>query len=188
MPSDVHLVWILDHSNSMKAKGKINSVNMVIRETIPLVLNLSQEFSSYHFFMRALAFSNGAHWIDPHVTRIEDYTWTDLEAGGRSDFGAALQKIREMWGGGSNGSEKPGVFFFVLLTDGHPTDDWQESLQDLFEQKFFLDSKKIAITLQDTDNGLLEEFIGHKKTEHGFIINVDEIEQIPMSIVSCIEQ
>ena len=54
MASNIYLVWILDISNSMKAKGKINSVNMIIRETIPLIVELSHTYTSHNFFYTSI--------------------------------------------------------------------------------------------------------------------------------------
>jgi uncharacterized protein YegL len=188
MASNIHLVWILDNSNSMKAKGKINSINMVIRETIPLIVDLSQTYKTYNFFIRALSFSTDAHWVDQKFKKIQDYSWNDLEAGGRSDLGSAFKKIREICPGESQGSTDSNSYIFVLITDGYPTDDWQGPLQNLVSNKTFADSYKIAITIQDTEDEIPREFIGQKQTNKGFILEVDDIERIPMSIISIIEK
>jgi len=188
MTSNIHLVWILDNSNSMKAKGKINSINMVIRETIPLIADLSQTYKSHNFFIRALSFSTGAQWVDQKFKKIQDYSWNDLEAGGKSDLGAAFKKIREILPSESQGSTDSNSFIFVLITDGYPTDDWHGPLQDLVSTRTFTESYKIAIAIQDTEDEIPLEFIGQKQTDKGFILEVDDIERIPMSIISIIEK
>jgi uncharacterized protein YegL len=170
----------------MKAKGKINSINMVIRETIPLIIDLSHEYKSHNFFMRALSFSTGANWIDEKFKTIRDYSWNDLEAGGKSDIGAAFKKIREIWPVGSQGNTDSNSYIFVLMTDGYPTDDWQVPLQNLFSNQIFADSYKIAITIQDTVDEIPREFIGQNPMNKGFILEVDDIERIPRSIISII--
>ena len=188
MASNIHLIWILDNSNSMKAKGKINSINMVIRETIPLIVDLSHTYKSHNFFIRALSFSTDAHWVDQKFKKIQEYSWNDLEAGGKSDLGAAFNKIREIWGGESQESTDSNSYIFVLITDGYPTDDWYGPLQNLVSTTTFTDSYKIAITIQDTEKEILREFIGQKQKDKEFIIEVDDIERIPMSITSIIER
>ena len=188
MVSNINLVWILDSSNSMKAKGKINSINMVIRETIPLIYDLSNAYKSHNFFIRALAFSTDAHWIDQKFKKIQDYSWNDLEAGGRSDLGASFKKIREIWSSESQKSTDSNAYIFVLITDGYPTDDWHGPLQNLISNQTFIESYKIAITIPDTEDEIPREFIGQKQTNKGFILGVDDIERIPMSIVSIIEK
>jgi uncharacterized protein YegL len=188
MASNIHLVWILDSSNSMKAKGKINSINMIIRETIPLIVDLSHAYESHNFFIRALTFSTDAHWVDQKFQKIQEYSWHDLEAGGKSDLGAAFKKIREIWPGESQGSTDSNSYLFVLITDGYPTDDWYGPLQNLVSTQTFTESYKIAITIQDTENEIPREFIGQKQTDKGFILEVDDIERIPMCIMSTIEK
>ena len=187
MTSNIHLVWILDSSNSMKAKGKINSINMVIRETIPLIVDLSHVYKSQNFFIRALSFSTDSHWIDQKFKKIQEYSWNDLEPGGKSDLGAAFKKIREIWPGESQGSIDSNSYIFVLITDGYPTDDWYGPLQNLISTQHFTESYKIAITIQDSGDEILREFIGQKQTNKGFILSADDIERIPMSIISIIE-
>jgi uncharacterized protein YegL len=188
MASNIHLVWILDISNSMKAKGKINSLNMVIRETIPLIADLSKVYPSYNLYIRTLSFSTGAHWIDQKFRNIQEYSWNDLEAGGRSDIGDAFNKILDIWKDEKSGTTDSNTYFFVLITDGYPTDDWYGPLQNLGSNPTFIESYKIAITVPDTENEIPREFIGQKQTNKGFIVEVDDIERIPMSIVSVIEK
>ena len=188
MASNIFLVWILDSSNSMKAKGKINSINMVIRDTIPLIVDLSQAYTSHNFFMRALSFSTGAHWINQKFQKIQDYSWNDLSAGGKSDLGAAFTLIRDIWPSESQGSTDSNSYIFVLITDGYPTDDWYGPLQNLVSNREFTESYKIAITIQDTENEIPREFIGQKQTNKGFILEIDDIERIPMCIISTIEK
>lgn len=188
MASNIHLVWILDLSDSMKAKGKINSLNMVIRETIPLIVDISQAYPSYNLSIRALAFSTAARWIDQKFKNIQEYSWTDLEAGGKSDLGAAFNKIPDIWKDGNRDSKDSNAYIFVLITDGCPTDDWYGPLQNLVSHPTFNGSYKIAITVPDMENEIPREFIGQKQTNKGFILEVDDIERIPMSIVSIIEK
>jgi uncharacterized protein YegL len=188
MASNIHLVWILDSSNSMKAKGKINSINMIIRETIPLIIDLSHAYTSHNFFIRALSFSTGAHWVDQKFERIQDYSWNDLEARGKSDIGAAFTIIQEIWPSESQRGTDSNSYIFVLITDGYPTDDWYTPLQNLISNKMFTESYKIAITIQDTENEIPMEFIGQKETNKGYILAVDDIERIPMCIISTIEK
>jgi len=188
MASNIYLVWVLDSSNSMKAKGKINSINMVIRETIPLIVDLSHTYKAHNFFMRALSFSTDARWVDQNFKNIQEYTWNDLEAGGKSDLGAAFKKIPEIWQVKSLGSTDSNSYIFVLITDGYPTDDWDGPLKNLVSNQTFTESYKIAITIYDTEAEIPREFIGQKQTNKGFILEVDDIERIPMSIISIIEK
>jgi len=140
------------------------------------------------FFIRALSFSTGAHWIDQKFQKIQDYSWNDLEAKGKSDLGAAFTIIREIWPPESQGGTDSDSYVFVLITDGYPTDDWFSPLQNLVSDHLFTGSCKIAITVRDTENEILQEFIGQKQTSEGFISEVDDIERIPMSIISTIEK
>lgn len=188
MKNEIRVIWILDASSSMNAKGKINSVNMLVREAIPLIKDLSSEYPAYSFSMRALTFSSGSSWIDDHFQNIEGYSWEDLTAEGKSDLGAAFKKIEEMLIEDSQEENPSFSYVFVLITDGFPTDEWISSLDDITKNKLFFNALKTAITIQDTDRQqtVLKKFIGENVSLEEFVFSVDDLERIPMAIRSII--
>src|SRR5579863_2302987 len=58
----LHFIWILDCSGSMKANGKIQALNIAIREAIPALQQAARDNPEAQVLVRALRFSRGAQW------------------------------------------------------------------------------------------------------------------------------
>jgi len=76
----LHFFWVCDCSGSMALDGKIQALNMAIREAIPHLKETSNENPSSSIFMRVLKFSHGAEWHVKNPIPVSDFLWRDLEA------------------------------------------------------------------------------------------------------------
>ena len=157
----LHFIWICDCSGSMQSDGKIQSLNNAIREAIPHMLRAAEENPHAQVFVRALKFSDGAQWHIAQPTPVADFKWTDLQAGGVTDMGRAMQmaaeqlKIPPM-------SERALPPVLVLISDGQPTDDFRGSLAELLDIPWGKRAVRIAIAIgDDADHEPLQSFIGN---------------------------
>ena len=157
----LHFIWIADCSGSMDTGGKIQSLNTAIREALPNMREVAHDNPNARVLIRVIAFSSGAHWVVPEPVPVERFTWTDLTAGGVTDLGRALSMVSEVLTVPPMSSRalQP---VLVLVSDGHPTDDWQRGLAELRQQPW--GAKSICLSLaigRDADYQVLQEFIGH---------------------------
>jgi uncharacterized protein YegL len=130
----LHFFWLCDASGSM-AGDKIASLNYAVRNALPEALAASREQIA-QLMMRTLVFSSGARWLDPAPIPVEAYAWKDLQAGGVTDLG------------------------HVLLSDGEPTDNWQQPLDEVLRLPWGQKSVRLAIGIgQQANHGVLERFI-----------------------------
>ena len=155
----LHFIWITDCSGSMSGE-KIQQLNFAIRESIPHMRLVADENPNADVLVRALKFSNGAQWHVGQATKVTDFEWIDLKADGLTDMGKALKMVAEQLKMPPM-SERALPPVLVLLSDGQPTDDFDEGLQALLALPWGKKAVKIAIAIgEDADTEVLQQFMG----------------------------
>ncbi|MCU0550217.1 MAG: protein kinase [Leptolyngbya sp. Prado105] len=157
----LHFIWICDCSNSMSVDGKIQALNTAIEEVIPHMRIAAADNPNAKVLVRAVKFSTGASWCVAEATSIDLFRWTDLEAEGITDLGAALHLVAEALqiSRMSNRALPP---VLVLISDGQPTDDYISGLKALLDQPWGKKAIRVAISIgRDADQDVLQQFIGH---------------------------
>lgn len=162
----LHFIWIADASGSMKDDGKIQSLNMAIREAIPHMQKVASENPNAQVLVRAIKFASGAQWHISQPTPVEDFKWDDLKADGVTDMGKALTMVAEQLTIEKLGERAlPPVL--VLISDGQPTDSFEKGLKKLIDdpkEHWGKKAVRIAIAIgQDADHDVLQKFIGHNE-------------------------
>jgi uncharacterized protein YegL len=154
--------WIADCSGSMDGE-KIQTLNYAIRQTIPDMRKEADNNPNAQIMARAVKFSDGAAWHMPTATSIDAFNWIDLQAGGVTSMGMALELVAgELKQFPSETKRLPPVL--VLLTDGQPTDDYKKGLDDLMGTPWGKKAVRIAIAIgKDADLSVLEQFTGNKE-------------------------
>lgn len=157
----LHFIWIADCSGSMEYDGKIQALNNAIQEAIPHMKEVAEENPHAQILVRAVEFSNGARWHISQATPIADFEWANLSADGVTDMGQALSlvadqlKIPPM-------TQRALPPVLVLISDGHPTDDFNDGLRTLMAEPWGKKSVRIAIAIgEDVDQDVLQKFIGN---------------------------
>jgi uncharacterized protein YegL len=160
----LHFIWIADCSGSMSG-DKIQSLNTAIREAIPEMRKVANNNPHANILVRAIKFSNGATWHVTQPTPIEQFSWTDLTAGGVTDMGKALMMVAdELKVGTMSARGLPPVL--VLITDGHSTDDAMRGINAIMNEPWGKKAVRIAIGIgSDVDSNILHRFIGHQEIQ-----------------------
>jgi len=156
--------FVIDRSHSMEGV-RINSVNLAMRETIPILRGIGG--SATVLKIAVLTFSAGAEWMFSQPIKAEEFEWQEIEAEGWTDFGAACNELckkmsRNEFMASKVGYKKPVV---ILITDGAPTDAdvWPDALKRLKENKWFKSAIKIAFAVAEADEEILLDFVGTKE-------------------------
>jgi uncharacterized protein YegL len=155
----LHFFWILDRSGSMRG-GKIQSLNAAIRDALPHIRLAAAGNPSVQVHMRTVVFSDGAKWLSPESTPISRFEWTDIDASGHSDLGAALSLVAEACRipPMNRHDSAPTI---VLVSDGLASDDFEKGLLNLMTTPWGQRAVRIAIAIgRDADRELLRRFIG----------------------------
>ena len=147
------------------AGNKIGAVNTGMREMLSEIMEIS-DASDVKIKIAVLAFSSGASWITANgPVDANEFKWTELEAGGRADLGAAFKTLNEKLSAAAFSQSQsasgnfPRVMF--LLSDSPPTDDWEKELNLLKQNKWFKPARKAAVAIGDeADRNVLKAFTG----------------------------
>jgi uncharacterized protein YegL len=157
------LFFVIDASGSMDGE-KIGTVNDAIDEVIPALKEVSDENADAQIKIAVLEFSSGARWITANgPVEVDQFYWNYMDAGGVTDLGAACKALNEKLSTKgfmqeATGSFAPAIF---LMSDGEPTDDWQNGLDQLKQNNWFKAGVKVAVAIGDDANkDVLKAFTG----------------------------
>lgn len=159
------LFYLVDASGSMSGT-KIGTVNAAMEECIPLLKEVAADNDDAEIKVAILQFSSGCQWVTPESgpQDLENIKWNDVQAGGLTDFGAALLELddklsREKFLKSQTGAYAPVI---LLLSDGEPTDDWEKGLKTIQNNNWFKNAIKIAIDIESGSNrDVLTKFTGN---------------------------
>ena len=173
--------FLIDTSGSMSG-AKISSLNVAIRDTLPMLAQISQDNSDTELKVAALQFASGCDWMYPRPLPIEDFEWNDLDANGLTSLGAAYQELAKQLSQTSgfmheaNASCAP---VMILFSDGVPTDDAKHGLQKLKDNNWFNAAIKIAVAIGDDANkDVLKEFVNNNSEAVLTVHNVADLKKM----------
>ncbi len=174
------LFYLVDTSGSMSG-AKIAALNTAVRETLPIIQEISKNNPDAKIKIAVLEFSSGCEWMYPNPIDVESFEWRDLLASGLTSLGEAYENLSQKLSY-SHGfmQEATGSFapVILLLSDGFPTDDVGHGLQKLKSNKWFNVATKVAIGIgDDAFKQSLVDFTGNDEavlTVH----NIDELKKI----------
>lgn len=172
------LIFMCDTSGSMGG-AKIAAVNTAVREALNEVGEISKNNADAQIKVGALEFSSNAQWMYPQLEDSESFQWQDLQAGGLTSFGTALNELNNKLSKSHGFMSEPSGMrapAIILLSDGEPTDEYQHALEKLKGNPWFKIAVKVAIAIgdQDTDKNVLAEFTGNIEA----VITVHDIPQL----------
>ena len=159
------LFFLVDTSGSMEG-DKIGSVNDAIRETVPDLQDLSNSNADAAIKIATLQFATNVQWLYPQPIDSGDFRWNDLQVGGLTSLGAALNELNTKLSKSQFLQEAAGSFapVIILLSDGGPTDDYKRGLEGIKKNNWFKHAIKIAIAIgNDADKNVLTEFAGNSE-------------------------
>ena len=136
---------------------------VAIEDVIPEIKDISENNADAQIKIAVLEFSDGAKWITPKPVPAEDFHWDYLNASGLTDFGDACSCLNEKLSRNAFMSEITGSFApaIFLLSDGEPTDDFIDRLDDLWKNNWFRKAIKVAVAIGDDANTeVLADFTG----------------------------
>lgn len=127
--------FLIDTSGSMSG-GKISSLNVAIRDTLPMLAQISSENVDTEIKIAALQFASGCDWMYPRPLPVEDFEWNDLDATGLTSLGAAYQELHKKLSQTTGFMQEANAScapVMILFSDGVPTDDAKHGLEHLKE-------------------------------------------------------
>ncbi|MFM8524036.1 MAG: vWA domain-containing protein [Cyanobacteriota bacterium] len=156
----LHFIYLCDCSGSMAAQGKMQALNQAIRQSLPGMAEVARQNPEAKVLVRAISFADRAFWHIAEPTPVVDLVWSDLQAGGITAMGEALELVAsQLSSPPMEARALPPVL--VLISDGQPTDDFEQGLSRLMRQPWAQKAVRLAIAMgHDADLEVLQQFIG----------------------------
>lgn len=161
------LFYLIDTSESMSG-SRIGTVNSAMEECQGLLREIAQANDDAEIKIAVMQFSSGCCWITPSngPVSLDDWKWEDLQAGGITDFGAALIELDKKLSRNEYLNSQTGAYAPVILlfSDGGPTDNWEKALNQIKQNNWFKHAIKIAIDIESgSEKSVLEAFTGNSE-------------------------
>ena len=150
------VVLLLDASGSM-AGPKIQNLNEAVRDMLATFRDTESGEIEIHVAIITFGAEVKLHQALASASGI---AWHDLSAGGGTPLGTALRMAKAMIEDKNvvpSRAYRPTV---VLVSDGQPTDDWEQPLADFIKDGRSSKCDRMAMAIgADADEGVLGQFI-----------------------------
>ena len=151
----IPIIFILDTSGSMYG-NPIEKLNKALKKTFKCLREHSRKFIVYK--VAVITFGSSAKVFMDYNT----YDLPPIEAGGTTSFGAALCLAKNMIEDSTITPEEWLNPKIILVTDGYPTDDYEESLNDFITTGRSAKCLRYAVGVGDSfDREVLKRFDSH---------------------------
>ena len=155
-PKPLPVVLLLDVSGSM-AGTKIAALNRAVRDMLETFQGELQHDSQ--ITVSIITFG-GVSRLHLPITPASQVSWTDMTADGGTPLGAALSLAKKLVEDKSTIPSRAYRPTVVLVSDGHPTDEWQGPLGDFVEQGRSSKCDRMSMAIgSDADQSVLSAFI-----------------------------
>lgn len=140
----MQLYLLLDTSGSMDG-AKISALNDSMEN---IIVDLQEKANHGNDInLSVLSFSKNIKWMYDKPINILDFTWNPLTASGMTSLGKACCELANVI---STHAEIQGEkIIIILLSDGCPTDDYEEGIFQLHKLPAFNMAEKFAIAFGD---------------------------------------
>lgn len=146
---------MIDISGSMTGH-KIGAVNDAMENLIDALLDYSS--STERVAVSVLLFSKTASWMYERSKLIEEFEWIEPVCTGMTSLGKACLLLSDEL------KSDDATYEILLLSDGCPTDDYDEGIEALNSLASFRNSRRFAIAIgEDADILSLERFTADNK-------------------------
>jgi uncharacterized protein YegL len=140
---------------------KIESLNYAIKLALPAMRDVADQNPSAHIQVRAITFSNGAKWHVETPTDVHSFAWSSITAEKAvTDMGRAIDLACDALETDKM-PERGLPPVLVLVTDGHPTDNFNSAMERLIRLPWGARSIRVGIAIgDDADESVLQQFMG----------------------------
>lgn len=167
------VVVLADVSGSMGVDGKIQALNLALREMIDAFKDEDDLRAEIH--VSVITFGGKANVHVP-MGRAADASWTDLGANGGTPMGAAFELARTLVEDRNTVPSRAYRPTLVLVSDGQPTDEWKQQLDALLKSERGGKAFRMALAIgADADHAVLQEFLADAEAR---VYRADEARQI----------
>ena len=148
----MNLILMIDISGSMTGH-KIGAVNDAMENLIDALKNYAA--SSESVSLSVMLFSKNVSWMGDSDVAVETFEWIEPECTGMTSLGKACLVLSDKL------KSEDKTYDILVLSDGCPTDDYNEGIEALDSLASFQNSRRFAIAIgDDADIPSLVRFTG----------------------------
>lgn len=156
-PRPLPVILLADVSGSMAPEGKIQALNQSVRDMLSTFSD--QEDMRADVQVSVVAFG-GAARVHTELQSARDVKWGDMQADGGTPMGEAMSITADMIEDKSKIPSRAYRPTIVLVSDGHPTDDWKAGYDRLLLSERAQKADRLAMAIgSDADEAMLEQFM-----------------------------
>ncbi len=155
-PKPLPVVLLLDVSYSMEGE-KIDNLNKAVADMLDSFAQ--EEKMETEILVSVITFGNQ---VELHIpfTKASQVQWLDLAADGMTPMGTAFKMAKAMIEDKDTTPSRAYRPTIVLVSDGHPTDDWEEPLAKFVSAGRSSKCDRMAMAIgSDAEEAVLNRFI-----------------------------
>lgn len=159
---------MIDISGSMNGH-KISAVTDALENVKETLIDYSYDHEPVRICVQV--FSREVRWYQEELTPIEYFQWEEPFCTGMTSLGMACTSLSEFL----KNNTLPDAVKIILISDGCPTDDYEEGLSNLMEVSSFKTSDRFAIGLgEEADMPSLVKFTANPDTVYS-VTDLDKL-------------
>jgi uncharacterized protein YegL len=139
---------------------RIDALNAAMREALPAMARIAGENPEAQVLLSIASFSDRVYWLAERQP-LDNVAWTDLGTQGSTALGQALREA-----GDRLTLERVGHRalppLVVVVSDGQPTDRYEDGLAAFKAQPWAVKAVKVAIAVPGADEDALALFTGDR--------------------------
>lgn len=160
-PRILPVIVLADVSGSMVEHAKIETLNLSVREMLEALSHSSEPDVAIK--VAVISFGGKGAYLHAPLATPDPLNWTDLNAAGGTPLGAALDELVKLADDRSVMPTNSVVPTILLVSDGHPTDDFDKALTRFEKSPVGTRSVRLALRIgPDANLEVLERFTGDK--------------------------
>ena len=158
------VIILADISGSMASDNKIGILNNAMREMVDSLKDENTLRAEIYFSV--ITFGGE---VRPHIkfTKANEINWVDLSANGTTPMGKAFDLTKQVLEDKTVIPSRSYAPTLVLLSDGMPTDNWSDPLNQLLSSSRASKAFRIAMSIGAGDDGrnVLKQFLGDSELD-----------------------
>lgn len=151
------VIIMADVSGSMQSDGKINALNDAMKEMLSSFA--AEEDAQAEIHVAVITFGGSVNWYQT-LAPATTISWEPMRASGNTPLGGALREVTELVEDRERISGRAYRPTIVLLSDGHPNDEWESPLRDFLASERASKAQRFAMAIgEDADREMLQRFL-----------------------------
>ena len=160
------VIILADTSGSMGVEGKIEALNDAMKEMIKTFSKESRLRAELQLGIITFGGNVLEHTPLTNISEMEGDIFADFDANGGTPMGEALSHVNNWL---ENKELIPSRAYrpvIILVSDGHPTDDWEASFEAFKSSDRAQKATRFAMAIgSDADDVMLNEFINDREAQ-----------------------